>query len=163
MENRDHCMSIKQAKLVRVNAHKHNLINWFCNNGLPHLWAVENAVKRHTHLHKDTSESPVFGFRCQMAENYRCCLLHLLTHWHLSSRERVLAGGGQLQWPARRLPAVSVTWKYGFRIRFAIAGMSHSFSPVENTEKLLGFLLQGIHHMQTEITVSFVHSCIVAF
>ena len=81
----------------------------------------------------------MFGFRCQTAENYRCCLLHLLTHWHLSSRERVLAGGGQLQWPARRQPAVSVTWKYGFRIRFAIAGMSHSFSPVENTEKLLVF------------------------
>ena len=70
----------------------------------------------------------MFGFRCQTEENYRCCLLHLLTHWHLSSRERVLAGGGQLQWPVRRLPAVSVTWKYGFLIRSAIAGMSQFLS-----------------------------------
>ena len=33
MDNQNHCMSIKQARLI-VNAHKHNLlINSFCNNG----------------------------------------------------------------------------------------------------------------------------------
>ena len=32
MDNQNHCMSIKQARLI-VNAHKHNLlINSFCNN-----------------------------------------------------------------------------------------------------------------------------------
>ena len=30
MENQKHYMSIKQAKLI-VNAHKHNLLNSFCN------------------------------------------------------------------------------------------------------------------------------------
>ena len=33
MDNQNHCtMRIKQAKLI-VNAHKHNLLNSFCNNG----------------------------------------------------------------------------------------------------------------------------------
>ena len=32
MDNQNHCMSIKQARLI-VNAHKHNLLNSFCNNG----------------------------------------------------------------------------------------------------------------------------------
>ena len=33
MDNQNHCMSIKQARLI-VNAHKHNLlINSFCING----------------------------------------------------------------------------------------------------------------------------------
>ena len=33
MDNQNHCMSIKQARLI-VNANKHNLlINSFCNNG----------------------------------------------------------------------------------------------------------------------------------
>ena len=32
MENQNHCMSIKQAKLI-VNAHKHNLLKSFCSNG----------------------------------------------------------------------------------------------------------------------------------
>ena len=32
MENQNHCISIKQVKLI-VNAHKHNLLNSFCNNG----------------------------------------------------------------------------------------------------------------------------------
>ena len=33
MDNQNHCMSIKQARVL-VNAHKHNLlINSFCNNG----------------------------------------------------------------------------------------------------------------------------------
>ena len=31
MDNQNHCMRIKQARLI-VNAHKHNLINLFCNN-----------------------------------------------------------------------------------------------------------------------------------
>ena len=34
MDNQNHCMSIKQARLI-VNAHKHNLlINSFCNESL---------------------------------------------------------------------------------------------------------------------------------
>ena len=34
MDNQNHCMSIKQARLI-VNARKHNLlINSFCNNGM---------------------------------------------------------------------------------------------------------------------------------
>ena len=32
MDNQNHRMSIEQAKLI-VNAHKHNLLNSFCNNG----------------------------------------------------------------------------------------------------------------------------------
>ena len=31
MDNQNHCMSIKQARLI-VNAHKHNLLKSFCNN-----------------------------------------------------------------------------------------------------------------------------------
>ena len=30
MDNQNYCMSIKQSKLI-VNAHKHNLLNSFCN------------------------------------------------------------------------------------------------------------------------------------
>ena len=41
MENRNHCMSIEQAKLI-VNAHKHNLLNSFCNNGYVYVRQHEN-------------------------------------------------------------------------------------------------------------------------
>ena len=40
MENLNHCMSFEQAKLT-VNAHKHNLLNSFCNNGC----FVDNSSK----------------------------------------------------------------------------------------------------------------------
>jgi len=33
MPNQNHCMNIKQARLI-VNAHKHNLLNSFCYNGI---------------------------------------------------------------------------------------------------------------------------------
>ena len=41
MENQNHCMSIKQAQLI-VNAHKHNLLNSFCNNGYIYVKQHEN-------------------------------------------------------------------------------------------------------------------------
>jgi len=43
MENHDHCKSIKQAKLI-VNAHKHNLLNSFCNNGYVYVTQYENTA-----------------------------------------------------------------------------------------------------------------------
>ena len=33
MDIQNHCMSMKLAKLI-VNAHRHNLLNSFCNNGM---------------------------------------------------------------------------------------------------------------------------------
>ena len=41
MDNQNQCMSIKQAKLI-VNAHKHNLLNSFCNNGYVYVKQYEN-------------------------------------------------------------------------------------------------------------------------
>ena len=41
MDNQNYCMSIKQAKLI-VNAHKHNLLNSFCNNGYDYVKQQEN-------------------------------------------------------------------------------------------------------------------------
>ena len=44
MENLNHCMNIKQAKHI-VNAHKHNFLNSFCNNGHFHVKQPENNRK----------------------------------------------------------------------------------------------------------------------
>ena len=41
MENQYHCMNIKQAKLI-LNAHKHNILTSFCNNGYFHVKQHEN-------------------------------------------------------------------------------------------------------------------------
>ena len=41
MGNQKHCMSIKQAKL-KVNAHMHNLLNSFSNNGYVYVKQYEN-------------------------------------------------------------------------------------------------------------------------
>ena len=41
MDNQNHCMSIKQAKLV-VNAHKRNLLNPFCNSGYVYVKQQDN-------------------------------------------------------------------------------------------------------------------------
>ena len=46
MDNQNHCMSIQQAKLI-VNAHKHNLLNSFCNNGYVYVKQHEQkSVKK---------------------------------------------------------------------------------------------------------------------
>ena len=41
MDNQKHCMSIKRGKLT-ANAHKHNLLNVFCNNGYVYVKQLES-------------------------------------------------------------------------------------------------------------------------
>ena len=41
MNNQTRCMSIKKARLI-VNAHKHHLLNSFCNNGYVTMFILNN-------------------------------------------------------------------------------------------------------------------------
>ena len=50
MDNQNHCMGIKQARLI-VNAHKHNLLNSFCYNG------IDVFIKQHENTTKINQKS----------------------------------------------------------------------------------------------------------
>ena len=79
MENPNRCMSIKPAKLI-VNAHKHNLLKSFCNNGYFCVKQQENNGKfaknqdrqtdRQTgrqagrQTHRENALMPVTGWMC---------------------------------------------------------------------------------------------------
>ena len=52
MDNQIHCMSIKQAKLI-VNAHKHNLLNSFCNNGYVYVKQYENDRRNRSKIERE--------------------------------------------------------------------------------------------------------------
>ena len=52
MDNQNHCMSIKQAKLT-VNAHKHNLLNSFCNNRYVYGKQHENKTKNQSKIKRE--------------------------------------------------------------------------------------------------------------
>ena len=51
-------MSIKQVKLI-VNAHKHNLLNSFCNNGYVYVKQHENNNKNLSKIKRESAFMPV--------------------------------------------------------------------------------------------------------
>ena len=53
MDNQNHCMSIKQAKLIE-NDHKHNLLNSFRNNG--YVYMLNNLKTTTTKISQKSRE-----------------------------------------------------------------------------------------------------------
>ena len=53
MDNQNHCMGIKQARLI-VNAHKHNLLKSFCNKRV--CMFILNNMKTTTKINQKSRE-----------------------------------------------------------------------------------------------------------
>ena len=60
MDNQNHCMSIKQARLI-VNAHKHNLLNSFCKQRV--CMFILNNMKTTTKINQKSREREREGER----------------------------------------------------------------------------------------------------
>ena len=75
MDNQKHCMSFKQAKLI-VNAHKHNLLHSFCNNGYDY-------VKQHEKIsNKNQSKNQERESERERECSYACnCLVEFVIPW----------------------------------------------------------------------------------
>ena len=56
MDNRNHCMSVKQAKCI-VNAHKHNSLNSFCNNWYFYVKQHENNNENQSKIKRERESS----------------------------------------------------------------------------------------------------------
>ena len=68
MDNQKHCMSIKRAKLI-VNAHKHNLLNSFCNNGYVYVKQhTNNNNKNQSKIKREREKEP---YCCSVSLGHR--------------------------------------------------------------------------------------------
>ena len=63
MDNQNHCMSIKQARLI-VKAHKHNLLNSFCNNGYVCLYIKQHENNNTIQSIKNQERECSYGSNC---------------------------------------------------------------------------------------------------
>ena len=90
MDNENHCMSIKQARLI-VNAHKHNLlINSFCNNRY-----VLNNIKQHKKFKKSIKNRKLFlyvlrlnPFTAQGCQILKCTHTRLQTIYLIALQQK---------------------------------------------------------------------------
>ena len=67
-------MSIKQARLI-VNAHRHDLLNSFCNNGYVYVKQHENNNKNQLEIKRER--------KCSYASN---CLVEFVIPWQNDQR-----------------------------------------------------------------------------
>ena len=63
MDNQIHCMSIKQAKLI-VNAHKHNLLNSFCNSEYVYVKQHQNNNENQSKIKRERESMCSYASNC---------------------------------------------------------------------------------------------------
>ena len=101
MDNQNHCRSIKQAKHI-VNAHKHNWLNSFCNNGYVY-------IKQHENNNKNLSCSLSFLWLSNRGEVFVCLFVCSLTP-HFSKGNKSLMTVC-LQWKADKKQRGGWVWQ----------------------------------------------------